>query len=161
MPVYLFTFHAYRSWMPDREQGYVVRGSGILPPSDEAADAYRRRANHDLVEFDDAMGWTIIAESETVCERERWTLYEATVDKTHVHVLLGWRSADKRDEVARRLKQRLGRALSIEKKSRGPWFSRGKSNKRVRDRKHFDRLMTKYLTRHGPIRYTLRDLRQG
>ena len=160
MPVYLFTFHAYRSWMPDRRQGYVVRGEGILPPDKDAADNYRNRAKHDLIEFDDAMGWAVIDETATLCEEEEWTLYETTADKTHVHILVGWRSEAKRDAVAKRLKQRLGRALSVEKNRPGPWFSRGKGNKRVRNRKHFDYLLTKYLPKHGPIRYTLRHLRQ-
>jgi hypothetical protein len=115
---------------------------------------------HDLVEFDDAMGWAMIDESAALSEREGWTLYEATADKTHVHVLLGWRSAEKRDPVAKRLKQRLGRALSVGKRTRGPWFSRGKSAKRVRNRKHFDYLLRVYLPKHGRIRYTLRHLRK-
>jgi hypothetical protein len=159
MPVYLFTFHAYRTWMPDRPQGYVVRGQGILPPSQEAADEYRRRAKKDLLYFDASMGWAMIEESAALCEHETWTLYETTADKTHVHVMLGRRTAAKRDAVAKRLKQRLGRALSIAMKARGPWFSRGKSGKRVRDRAHFDRLMKIYLPKHGPIRYSLRDRR--
>ncbi|MEM1305417.1 MAG: hypothetical protein AAGG46_11005, partial [Planctomycetota bacterium] len=29
MPVYLFTYHTYGSWLPDRPQGYVQRDQGI------------------------------------------------------------------------------------------------------------------------------------
>ena len=31
MPVYLFTFHAYGSWLPDNPRGYVRRKEGIQP----------------------------------------------------------------------------------------------------------------------------------
>ena len=37
MPCYLFTFHAYGTWMPDREEGFVRREQGILPPDEELA----------------------------------------------------------------------------------------------------------------------------
>jgi hypothetical protein len=33
MPVYLFTYHAYRSWMPDRPEGFVQEGRGIEAPN--------------------------------------------------------------------------------------------------------------------------------
>src|SRR4051794_35604479 len=29
MPCYLFTYHAYGSWMPDHKRGYVHRGQGV------------------------------------------------------------------------------------------------------------------------------------
>jgi hypothetical protein len=41
MPCYLFTYHAYLSWMPDRPQGYVRRKKGIFPPDEEKAEAYK------------------------------------------------------------------------------------------------------------------------
>jgi hypothetical protein len=37
MPCYLFTWHAYATWLPDRKQGYVEKGRGILPPDKAAA----------------------------------------------------------------------------------------------------------------------------
>ena len=38
MPCYLFTFHAFGTWMPDREEGFVRREQGILPPDEELAE---------------------------------------------------------------------------------------------------------------------------
>ena len=29
MPVFMFTLHAYRSWMPDHRRGFVIRSKGI------------------------------------------------------------------------------------------------------------------------------------
>jgi hypothetical protein len=42
--VYHFTYHAYRSWMPDNPKGYVRRGEGILPPDAEMARLYAKAA---------------------------------------------------------------------------------------------------------------------
>ena len=42
MPVYLFTYHAYQSWMPDRGRGFVQKGRGIQPTNALLAHAYRR-----------------------------------------------------------------------------------------------------------------------
>ena len=46
MPCYLFTYHGYGTWLPDRSRGYVRRKEGILP-TDEApmAECYRKRTN--------------------------------------------------------------------------------------------------------------------
>ena len=52
MPCYLFTFHAFGTWMPDREEGFVRRERGILPPDEELARQYRDRAKENEVIFD-------------------------------------------------------------------------------------------------------------
>src|SRR5689334_21150757 len=85
MPVYLFTFHAYLSWLPDREQGYVERKKGILPQDFDRAREYQEWAAHEAVAFDDRDGWTMIDEAERLCHEEQWNLYEAAVTATHVH----------------------------------------------------------------------------
>jgi len=156
MPVYLFTFHSYCSWMPDRRQGFVRRGRGILPANDYLAEQYRERAQGSEITFDATLGWALIDETATLCAEAQWRLHEVAVVTSHVHVLVSWKSEERADEVATRIKQRQGRALSLLRDRPGPWFSRGKSRKRVRDRRHFEHLMTKYLPRHGAIRYTLR-----
>ncbi len=43
MPCYLFTFHAFGTWMPDREEGFVQRKKGILPPDEELARGISRK----------------------------------------------------------------------------------------------------------------------
>jgi hypothetical protein len=52
MPCYLFTYHAYGSWMPDRVEGYVRRGQGILPRDTQMASLYYRNALHDMVQLE-------------------------------------------------------------------------------------------------------------
>jgi len=43
MPCYLFTYHAYASWMPDREEGHVRRGEGILSADEKLNRELERR----------------------------------------------------------------------------------------------------------------------
>ena len=51
MPCYLFTYHAYGSWMPDRPQGYVQRKQGILPPDAVLAQKYRTAMEQSEAKF--------------------------------------------------------------------------------------------------------------
>lgn len=155
MPVYLFTYHAYRSWLPDRKNGYVERGKGILPQDLDRARAYREIAAHDPVVFDDSTGWSMIGEAERLCAQQSWKLYEAASTTTHIHLLVGWKSTETWKRIATRIKQRLGAAISRCRNRPGPWFSRGHSRKQVRDRKHFEYLLKVYLPRHGLIRLSL------
>jgi len=161
MPVYLFTYHTYRSWMPDRPKGYVRRDQGILPPSAAMARRYVQRARHSAIRFDVPQRWHLIDTAGGVCMDKQWEICEATATPSHTHVLVGWRGAETWNYISDRLKRRLGSALSKLVNRPGPWFSRGRSRKRVRDRAHFEHLMKVYLPRHGPIRWTLRDKRSN
>ena len=38
MPCYLFTYHAYGSWLPDHAEGYVHWKEGQQPPDDNLGD---------------------------------------------------------------------------------------------------------------------------
>ncbi len=60
MPYYLFTYHAFGSWMPDRKQGYVRRGQGILVPDHVMAERYRAAMTQGAVEFNSAIQLAII-----------------------------------------------------------------------------------------------------
>jgi hypothetical protein len=55
MPVYHFTFHAYRNWRPDHPRGYVRKKKGVLPPDPEQARKYDERAKGEPVIFDEAI----------------------------------------------------------------------------------------------------------
>jgi hypothetical protein len=159
MAVYHFTYHAYRSWLPDRRQGYVFKGKGILPQDREMANVYEQRAAHDAVTFDEQLGWTIIDAVDKIVRENDWLLYEAVAVPTHVHLLVGWKIFQPWKTVSNRLKRGIGLEMSRFMKCPGPWFSRGRSRKRVKDRKHFDYLLNEYLPSHGNIRWTLRDTR--
>ena len=65
MPCYLFTYRAYGSWMPDREQGFVRRGQGVLPPDEELARQYHNASKQRSVIFDDQTQRLIVDELQT------------------------------------------------------------------------------------------------
>jgi hypothetical protein len=46
MPVYLFTYHAYQSWLPDNRRGFVQEHQGVQPTNGRLAAAYRKAASH-------------------------------------------------------------------------------------------------------------------
>ena len=55
MPVYFFSYHAYRSWMPDHRRGYTRRGEGYQPTDEEMARHYRENSKSDGVLFDEEL----------------------------------------------------------------------------------------------------------
>ena len=148
MAVYMFTFHAYRSWMPDRAQGYVRKGE-VLPTNEEEAQRYARRARNPQITFDRTIQETLVKNARIVCDENKWRLHQARATPTHMHVLVSWQGFFEWKEISNKLKRRLGSGLSKALGRKGPWFSRGSSRKQVRDRGHFDYLMNEYLPKHG------------
>lgn len=147
MPCYLFTYHAYGSWLPDRRRGYVKRGRGILPADAHMARLYTKSMKETAVTFDDQLQrWAIAAalESESLQEFE---LYFVATDDTHVHILIGWRDEPDPARMRSSLKGSVTRAL---KRARGPrtWLAEGGSRKQVKTRGHFDYLISTYLPKH-------------
>ncbi|MFQ5732613.1 MAG: hypothetical protein ACE5KM_11760 [Planctomycetaceae bacterium] len=160
MAVYLFTYHAYRSWMPDRRQGYVERGKGILPQDHDKATLYNARAVNNAVAFEEEVRWAAIDAVDEIAQKNDWLLYEVATDASHIHVLVGWRGFQPWKEVSNRLKRGVGLHLSHAMDRPGPWFSRGSSRKRIKDRRHFEYLLNDYLPAHGDIRWTRRHTRE-
>lgn len=148
MAVYLFTYHAYRSWMPDNPLGYVRRGEGILPPDAIMAQHYTKAARADEVAFDHTMQRVIVHAVRESCAHHAWRLHYACTTSTHAHILISWRGFFDWKRVSNTLKRRIGIALSKAFNRKGPWLSRGQSAKRVKDQAHFDHLMTTYLPNH-------------
>ncbi len=93
MPVYLFTYHAYGTWWPDRSQGYVQRGSGILSADGDMARRYRDAARFSPASFDEPMQRAIIDEVQRAATFQKLRLYIAGTDPTHAHVIVSWRDA--------------------------------------------------------------------
>ncbi len=147
MACYLFTFHTYGSWMPDRPEGYVARGQGIQKTNHHLAQIYRDRATHDTIMLNPAQQDIIINELRVASQRQDWRLHAAVATPTHVHLIVSWREYRPWDQVHAAIKQSLTRRLNREAGKR-PWFGRGGSRKRVTDRKHFDHLASTYLPRH-------------
>jgi hypothetical protein len=149
MPVYLFTYHAYRSWMPDELGGYVRQGKGHIGPDRKMAAQYRRNAAQDEIEFDEAIRELLVVAAPNICATKGWRLHRIQVVTTHLHALVSWRTPAEWKQVSNSLKRCLGAELSKALDRPGPWFSRGRSRKRVKDVRHLNYLMTTYLPKHG------------
>ena len=152
MAVYLFTYHAYRSWNANNSRGYVRKGQGVLAPDAARALQYNRSAKEPparfSAEYQQVMLW-ILADA---CQRREWRLHRVATETSHVHVLVSWRDFLTWQKVRGKLKNLMSRELGRQSSLPGRrWFSGGASRKRVRDRQHFDYLMTKYLPRHNGL----------
>ncbi|GEM_PF-516676 len=147
MPVYLLTVHAYRSWMPDRPEGYVRRGEGILPTDPELAEVYNAIANEPAIRFGDEQQQLLIDESLTTSAKQSLRCHFAATDPTHIHLLLSWKTAKTSAAVRKSIKTSLTLRLNLECEQR-TWFSRSGSRKRVTDEDHFNNLVQSYLPSH-------------
>ena len=154
MPVYLFTFHAHGSWMPDRQQGFVQKGRGIQKPSAGLARSYRKAAKHPPFQFDRAVQEFLIEVTQDVCRRRGWRLHGAATDPTHVHLLVDWRSQARWQDVRGNLRNSMSTELSKRAGQFGrPWFVKDSSRRRVKDREHFEYLVIEYLPGHKGVRW--------
>ena len=162
MPVYLFTFHAYQSWMPDHERGYTRRDAGVVPTDEEMAENYRRKARFEPVVFTSIHQKIIVDKLLSVCHERSITCHYAVAVDSHVHPLVSWRDEHLEvNDVYIRLKQACGFELAQHFKTKGrPYFSRGghDDRKQVADRDHFEHLMTRYLPDH--VGYTFSERNQ-
>jgi REP element-mobilizing transposase RayT len=154
MPVYLFTYHAYRSWMPDRPEGFVREGQGIQTPDPRLAKSYAEAAGHPPFRFAPDTQQLLIATAIEVCQRRKWRLHAVATEPTHLHLLLSWRGQARWQDVRGRIRNILSLELSKRQGIKGrPWFSQGASRKRVRNREHFDYLVRRYLPTHSGIKW--------
>lgn len=147
--VYLFTFHAYRSWLPDRPQGYVRRGKGVQAPDKKMAELYKRDAKHPAMRFDAQMQDSLVTTTRSICTKNGWRLHQVRATTTHVHALVSWPEFVEWKSISNTLKRHLGAQLSKSLDGRGPWFSRSSSRKHVCDQRHLEYLMEEYLPKHG------------
>lgn len=152
MPVYLFTLHAYGSWMPDHRRGYTHRGDGIRPKDKDMANRYLSRMPSDAVSFNHKAQAVIAKALREKCTLKGWRLYAVATDETHIHTLLGWTEFTPWEDVRRGLKSSLTRQLNQEI-TRQTWFSKSGSRKRVTDPKHFNHLMQTYLPSHRGVSF--------
>jgi hypothetical protein len=146
MAVYLITLHAYRSWGPDKSRGFVRKGLGIQPPSEELARMYDGQAGDDPVNFSPELQRVLIAGAYDICTRRDWWLRAVGTDPTHGHFLISqsgfmdWEAV--RDKLKNILSLFLGRATGQPGRS---WFVALGSRKHVKDQQHFDYLVATYL----------------
>jgi hypothetical protein len=147
MPVYLFTYHAYRSWMPDRDRGFVRRGEGVLPTDQTLSNIYKQQAKEDEVIFTAVIQQILIDEVLVACGKQDCEAHFIATDSTHLHVLVSWKSEKTWQQVRTGLKTSISLRLKRERGKR-TWLSEGASRKQVKDQSHFDRLVRQYLPKH-------------
>ena len=152
MPCYLFTYHAYRSWMPDRRKGYVRRGQGILPTNREVAVLYANNAAEELATFLAEHQLAAIATIREAVTHIDCRLHYVSTDSTHIHPLVSWDGPRTWQQNRNSLKRAItiGLKKQFEKRT---WLSEGASRKRVRDQAHFDYSRSKYLPKHAGWRW--------
>lgn len=147
MPCYLFTYHAYGSWMPDRKTGYVRRNEGVLVADRQMATCYRKNLKGGVVKFNVSIQRKLIDAAMEAFSYQSLRGHSIATDPSHVHVLVSWND-DRTWQLIRRrvrtsLTMQLNRAFTLR-----TWFAKQPSRKRVRDRQHFDYLVEMYLPRH-------------
>src|SRR5438045_2941257 len=90
MPVYLFTYHTYRSWMPDHPRGYTKRNVGYLPSDPVDAARYERRASDAPTVLTVELQQHIVDQARTIPQYIEMQLYAVTTEPSHIHMLAGW-----------------------------------------------------------------------
>ena len=117
------------------------------------ADDYDEAASQSAVTFDRALQEEILAVSHQISEEEGWRLEAAGFDPTHAHLIISWKTFTSWEKVDQRLKNLLSLKLNRRRGITGKrWFVRRHSApRRVRNRKHFDYLLTEYLPDHPGI----------
>ncbi|MCO6046738.1 hypothetical protein NG895_22810 [Aeoliella sp. ICT_H6.2] len=153
MPCYLFTYHAYGSWMPNRERGYVRRDEGLVAQDAHMDRLYVESMKGDQIRLTAELQRVIALSVVASQERQRFVACYTATDISHAHVLISW--TDGRDAVKMRglVKGSLSRALNAAFRSQ-KWFSEGGSRKRVRTRSHFDYLLGTYLPSHRGVKWS-------
>jgi REP element-mobilizing transposase RayT len=133
--------------MPDRRRGYVRRGAGVLAPDLTAARRYAEDSAAPAVLLGPRHQRLMLQAATEACAVQRYRLHAAAFDPTHVHMLVSWRIERGWLRVRMRLRQAITRQMNAHF-GRRAWFSRGASRHRVRERRHFDYLVSKYLPGH-------------
>jgi len=138
MPCFLFTYHAYGSWLPDRDDGYVHWREGLQKRDDSLATAYKRKmkvAGTSAVVFDDAIQRWLIDELRTASKFQRFRLHAAATEDTHVHAITSW--GDERTPLlqSKQIKKSLSLRLTMEA-SKQKWLAKGGNERRVKDQEH-------------------------
>jgi len=148
MPCYLFTYHSYGSWLPDRDEGYRRRDEvSVLPSNRSLANIYRAQAAATVVQFSAEMQQRVIEELLVAKVRQNFRLHLAATESTHLHVLVSWNHEAKWIKLRGSIRSSVSRRLNSTFKRR-EWLSEGAQATRVRDDVHFRHLYDAYLPSH-------------
>ncbi|RIK84068.1 MAG: hypothetical protein DCC67_05330 [Planctomycetota bacterium] len=133
--------------MPDRPQGYVRKGRGVLPPDQVEAKRYRARQKEDEARFDETAQRLLIEECIATADFRDFRLHGVATESTHVHVLISWRDERPFAKLCRGLRESLSRRLNSSLRRR--WLAKDGSRKRVLNDAHYAYLMNRYLPKHS------------
>ncbi len=147
MPCFLFTYHGYGTWMPDRREGFVQRGKGVVPTDPRLATTYRENQRQATVDFDHSLQKRLIEFVRESCRYQACRTHFVATDPTHVHVLTSWRSERSWFVTRRQIRSTITHGLNRQI-GRRPWLAKGGSRRQVGDEQHFDYLVNKYLATH-------------
>ncbi len=146
MPYYLFTWHTYGSWLPDRPQGYVHWSRGREQTNIALAQRYRQQQKETTVSLTEELQREVIAELVETAPLISFRLHFVATDATHVHVLTSWQDGRGWERLRRSIRRSL--SVRLNRQRRRKWFSRGGNTRRVESRKHFEHLIEHYLPSH-------------
>ncbi len=147
MPCYLFTFHAYGSWLPDHSKGFVLRKEGVQPTNVALAKTYRQRMTETEVTLAEPHQQTTIEAIKNAAKHIACRLHFISTETTHLHLLTSWHDEKTWQQKRNSYKRAITITLQSEFAKR-TWLSEGSSRKCVEDHEHFEYLMTRYLPRH-------------
>ena len=154
MPVFLFTFHGYRTWMPDHPRGYNRKNEGTFAPDPEMNEHYERRAHFDEVRFDAERQKVVVDAYVEVASNLDLRLYYAVCVDTHAHPLVGWRDDREWTYIHDRLKSIIALKLGEAERVKGRrWLTARRIGEQVSESEHFAHLMTVYLPDHRGYTY--------
>jgi REP element-mobilizing transposase RayT len=151
MPCYHFTYHGHGTWMPDRAAGYVHRTRGLMSADPAMAQRYRRNQREPSVDFSEVQLHLLIDTIRLTTSHLDIRVHAIGADKTHIHVVVSWKGDRSFTGIRSSIRYAMTRALN-QRFARRTWFSDQPSRKRVRNREHFNQLVTDYLPRH-PIHW--------
>ena len=146
MPCFLYTWHTYGSWLPDRPQGYVHWSRGREQTNIALAQRYRQQQKETTAILTEELQREVIAELVEATPLISFRLHFVATDATHVHVLTSWKG----DRGWKQLRRSIRRSLSVRlnQRQRRKRFSRGGNARQIKSQKHFDYLMERYLPSH-------------
>lgn len=166
MPVYLLTFHAYRSWREDRPEGYILKDNGPQVANPQLAEARDESAAHAPIRFSIDQQQLIHAVVVSIAAEREIRLHAVSTTSTHVHCLCSFvepfcdcgsvnycakecRARTRAKAFLDRLKQKTGQRLAKAARTVGrPYLSAGCDITRIATPAHFDFLVTEYLPDH-------------
>lgn len=147
MPCYLFTYHAYQTWLPDREEGFVEHHREHNYPDLVLAAAYRARAKEEVVFFADEHQKAIIDAVLDAAPHQRFRTHYVATESTHTDALVSWKDDRPWKTLRISVKSSITRALN-EKFKRRRWLEEGASRRKVTNQEHYDYLIVTYLPDH-------------